>query len=120
VNTVVSNSNRKYRASRPDGVSLLKKGNHFSTSTNGRLHVDTKPSFPQVAFGAELPYKVSPYEEINGVFFDVAPRTLGIVPGAEKATRKAEKPHAARKARTTRKAPAPGTRPSLSTMRQKG
>jgi len=115
MNTVVSNSNRKYRASRPDGVSLLKKGNHFSTSTNGKLHIDTKRPFT-----GQHDYKVSPYEEVNGVFFDVAPRTLGIVPGAEKATRKAEKPHAARKARTTRKAPAPGTRPSLSTMRRKG
>ena len=118
MNAVVSNNNRKYRASRGDGVGIARKGNHFSTTTNGKLHRDIKPSFPQVVFGIEKPYKVAPYVEIEGIFFDDN-RRLGIVPGERKATA-TPKARTARKSRTVRTDPGAGSRPSLSTMRRKG
>lgn len=119
MNTVVSNNARKYRASRGDGVGIARKGNVRSQTTNGKLHRDTKPAFPQMVYGNMMPYKVDPYVEIDGIFFDDT-RKLGIVPGERKAapTAKAERP--ARKARTRRQDPGAGTRPSLSTMRKKG
>jgi hypothetical protein len=95
---------------------MPKKGNRNSMATAPGAPKDTQAAFPQVVFGEERPYKVRPYVEIEGIFFDVAPRTLGIVPGAEKA----KKAPAARKARTRRQDPGAGTRPSLSTMRRKG
>ena len=121
MNTVVSNNQRKIRASRPDGISLPSKGNHFSTNTARGGARDTKPSFPQLhpKTGDILPYKVDPYVEIDGIFFDDI-RHLGIVPGERKATRTAAPKTGARKARSRRQDPGAGTRPSLSTMRRKG
>lgn len=122
MNTVVSNNQRKYRASRPDGISMPSKGNRNSMATAPGAPRDTKPSFPQLhpQTGDILPYKVAPFEDVNGVWFDVPARRTGIVPGAQKATRTAAPKTGARKARTRRQDPGAGTRPSLSTMRRKG
>ena len=111
----VSNGARKVRAGRPDGVGLPSKGNARSTSTNGRLYRDNKPSFPQIVFGNMKAYSVAPYEVVGGVFFDVPPSRRGIVPGA-----KAAKPAATRKPRARRTPPPAGVRPSLASILSKG
>lgn len=120
MNAVVSNNARKIRASRPDGIALPSKGNVRSTSTNGKLHRDTKPAFPQVVFGEMKAYSVDPYEVVNGIFFDLQKtRRVGIVPGSAKATTKAETGQ--KKAKTAKRTPpAPGTRTSLRSIRSKG
>lgn len=115
MNAVVSNTQRKYRASRPDGVSLPKKGNHFSTNTGDKLARDTKASFPQVdpKTGDVRPYKVAPYVVIDGIFFD----DLSVKRSPARKTAKPKQP----KAKTTkrrRQDPGPGTRPSLKNIRK--
>lgn len=108
MNAAVSNNRRKYRASRPDGVGSLSKGNHFSTGTAPGAPKDT-----QRPFTGQFPYKVRPYVEVEGIFFD-------IVPAARKATRAPKPERPARKARSRRQDPGAGIRPSLSAMRAKG
>lgn len=112
MNAVVSNNARKFRASRPDGVSLPKKGNHFQTNTGDRLVKDTKASFPQVdpKTGDVRPYKVAPYVVINGIFFD----DLAKRPAAKRTA----KPKAPKATKRRRQDPGPGTRPSLKNIRK--
>lgn len=114
MNTVVSNTQRKYRASRPDGIAMPSKGNRNSSFAGQIAQRDTQPAF----HGQR--YQVRPFEDVEGVWFDAQPRRTGIVPGAEKTARKAAPKTGARKARSRRQDPGAGTRPSLSTMRRKG
>jgi hypothetical protein len=112
MNAVVSNNARKFRASRPDGVSLPKKGNHFQTNTGDRLHKDTKASFPTVSptTGEVRPYKVAPYIVIDGIFYD----DMSKRPAAKRTAKKA----APKVAKRRRQDPGPGTRPSLKNIRK--
>lgn len=119
MNTVVSNNARKIRASRPDGISMPTKGNRYSSSLARTAQRDTKPAFPQIVFGNLQPYRVDPFEDVDGVWFDVPKtRQMGIIPGAAPEPKPARKPAA--KKRTRRQDPGPGTRPSLSKIRSKG
>jgi hypothetical protein len=100
----LSNQRRTFVATARTGPASLAKGNRYTTSTARTDARDTKPSFPQVAFGRELPYKVRPYIEIDGIFFDVEARPVRKSPA---------------KKRTQRKDPGAGRRPSLSAIRSK-
>ena len=113
MNAVVSNNARKYRASRPDGISLPKRGNHFSTNTGDKFRRDTKAAFPQVdpKTGDVRPYRVAPYVVIDGIFFDDLSQKR---PPARKAAKKSEPKTTKRR----RQDPGPGTRPSLSRIRK--
>jgi hypothetical protein len=113
MNAVVSNNARKFRTSRPDGVSLPKKGNHFQTNTGDRLFRDTKASFPQIDPRTDevRPYKVAPYVVIDGIFFD----DLSV---KRPPARKAAKPKVAKTTKRRRQDPGPGTRPSLKSIRK--
>ena len=114
MNAVVSNNARKFRASRPDGVSLPKKGNHFQTNTGNRLVKDTKASFPTVSptTGEVRPYKVDPYVIVNGIYFDD-------LSAKRPAAKRTAKPKAPKATKRRRQDPGPGTRPSLKKI-QKG
>lgn len=113
MNAVVSNTARKFRASRPDGISMPSKGNHFSTNTGDKLAKDTKASFPTVSptTGEVRPYKVAPYVVINGIFFD----DLSV---KRAPARKTAKPKVAKTTKRRRQDPGPGTRPSLKNIRK--
>jgi hypothetical protein len=103
MNGTLSNQRRTFVATARRGPASLAKGNRYTTSTARTDARDTKPSFPQVAFGRELPYTVRPYVEIDGIFFDI-----------EAPVKRTRKP-----ARTRRQDPGAGRRPSLSTIRSK-
>lgn len=127
---VISNSKRKFRGSRPDGISLPSKGNRNSSYLGSALPAkDETMKFPEIVFGNMRDYRPTPapVPAVYGGVSPDSPRSAYDAAVAARAT--AFAPAKPRKSATrkpggkrpaTRKAPAPGTRPSLSNIRAKG